>query len=233
MNNNIKHYYCFNILKNVKQNIVQSTLWKFFNSRNDWTRNFIILEKNKEINILFLNFVFRKNKKIILRKFRKIRNISKSRKLQNLPKIRKITKRFFVSIAKKIKIVSFIRNLILKKIAIQESKLRLKLINAQILAKIISNNLKKNRFRKVKNKIKKFFRFQENSWNANVKGLKICIHGRLNRDRIRPRKSKTSFTKGRFKGCNFIDKGNVLIRNRKGHYKIRVFIGIKLPLFSN
>ncbi|CAO1639646.1 unnamed protein product (mitochondrion) [Sympodiomycopsis kandeliae] len=230
MNQKRKHIYLSSIAlrnRNVRrQDLFLNTLSKFFNSRlarkNRSQSKVLFLENQKEMNVQYLNYIKRKNRRTYKIKNRRIRIIRRFRRLQN-------SRISIINSIKKAKIRLCLSNLCQKKVTIIENRIKIKIINAQILAKIIANTLKKNRFRKMKNKISKFMKFRNiNIIPSHVTGLKISVNGRLNKDRIVPRKTRKSFIKGRFKGSSIIDKGHVLMKNSKGHFHITVSIAINL-----
>lgn len=223
MNNKIKHVYSNYIIKNIKNDIRKSTLAKFFNYKNIFNSNVIFLENNTEIDIQYINYL--KKRKII-------KNNKKIIKFKKNKKNNKFKQNKYMNVIDKTKISLCLSNLCIKKVNVIENKINKKTMNAQILAKIIAKKLKKNRFTKIKKTIKKYVHFMEEKHVVNryVTGLKICVNGRLNKDRIVPRKTRNSFFKGRFKQCTFIDKAHIYAKSKKGQYEITVIIGIKVNL---
>lgn len=159
MNQKRKHIYLSNIglrQRNIgRQDLFLNTLSKFFNSRlakrnkNGKQSKIIFLENAKEMNIQYLNYIKRKNSS--RRKFknsnrrkiknRRIRIIRRFRQLQN-------SRISFIKSIKKAKIRLCLSNLCKKKVTIIENRIKIKIINAQILCKIIANTLKKKPFPK-------------------------------------------------------------------------------------
>lgn len=247
MINFIKKQYTNNIINPKKKVTSTSLLAKIFG--NKVTGDFIFIENGPEINIQTAEFYkkVKKNKRDLKKNL--YLRIIKKRYYKRIKKMKYFQKKYpelfkeydmkiinIIPIIIKniverpmftVRILPILRNIFEKSVIIQKIIIKTKSGNARILAKYIGYLCLEKKYNRVKKVIKKGAWIDHSLTKPNeVVGLKVTINGRLKTGRITPRKTKKSFTIGRFKKSSNLKVARVVAKNYKGQYSITVKIAI-------
>lgn len=206
----------YNSIHNNVRNFIQSYFTK---KRKIYVSNISILEKSK----IHIEFTYYSKK-------RKMNYLNYKKELQILRTI--------------------IEEIYGKKVIITVNRVRYPFINAQIFAINLSKNL--YNFRRIRKAVRRNKKLMYNTAKTNrflleiykqkqnlnvhyktmpikeikipftIKGIKIQLHGRLLKERFKPRKTQKTFIFGNLNNANYVDQGFYTSSNRKGSFTIKV-----------